>query len=58
MKCPRCGKEKTRLLVALNPGVVLECPGCGKVWKEGEDPLIKFRALCELAVERSEGWGE
>lgn len=33
-KCPSCGREGARLLVALNPGVVLECLGCGEVWKE------------------------
>lgn len=58
MKCPRCGKEKTRLLVALHPGIIFECPGCGEVWREGEDLLVKFRALYELAAERSELWGE
>lgn len=59
MRCPRCSEDGARLLVALNPGVILECPRCGEVWKEGDDPrLVKFRLLYELAVKRSELWGE
>jgi len=38
-KCPSCGRNGARLLVTLNQGVVLECPGCGEVWKEGESEL-------------------
>jgi len=34
-KCPSCGRNGARLLVALNPGVVLKCPGCGEVWEDG-----------------------
>lgn len=34
MQCPCCGGPGGRLLVALNPGVVVECPGCGEVWRE------------------------
>lgn len=37
MKCPRCSRDGARLLVALNPSVILECPECGEVWREGED---------------------
>lgn len=58
MRCPRCSKDGACLLVALNPGVVVECPECGEVWREEEDLLVKFRVLYELAVERSELWGE
>ena len=33
-RCPRCGENEARPLAALHPGVVLECLGCGEVWKE------------------------
>ena len=32
--CPVCGKGRPRMLVALNPGVVLKCPECNEVWEE------------------------
>lgn len=59
MRCPRCDRDGAHLLVALNPGVVLECRACGEVWRGEEDPwLVKFRVLYELAVEGARFEGE
>ena len=50
--CPRCGGDEAHFLVDLNPDIVLQCPRCGEVWREGEDsPLTKLRVLYERAVE-------
>lgn len=59
MKCPHCNGNEVRLLVALNPGVILKCSKCGEVWREGEDlGLAKFRVLYEPRLKKREVWGE
>jgi len=55
-RCPFCGGDDLRSLGILESGPVVECLGCGKMWRDGDDEmLVRSRVLCELATEGPTG---